>query len=42
VRFTTRGHGPLLVCAYSRYVTDDAAYASTRVTVYKPAKKRRR
>jgi hypothetical protein len=42
VRFTTRGHGPLLVCAYSRYVTDDAAYASTRVTVYKPSKKRRR
>jgi hypothetical protein len=30
------GFGPLLVCAYSKYVTDDAAYASTQVQI-KPA-----
>jgi hypothetical protein len=32
------GFGPLLVCAYSKYVTDDAAYASTQVQI-KPADK---
>jgi hypothetical protein len=30
------GFGPLMVCAYSKYVTDDAAYASTEVRI-KPA-----
>jgi hypothetical protein len=30
------GFGPLLVCAYSKYVTDDAAYATTQVQI-KPA-----
>ena len=33
VPFTPRGGGTLLVCAYSEYVTDDAAWASTEAVV---------
>jgi hypothetical protein len=32
------GFGPLLVCAYSRFVTDDAAYGSTEVHIAPAAK----
>jgi hypothetical protein len=35
LRWTPHGAGALLVCAYSMYVTDDAAYASTQVRVVK-------
>jgi hypothetical protein len=33
VPFTPGGSGSLLVCAYSEYVTDDAAWASTETTI---------
>jgi hypothetical protein len=32
------GFGPLLVCAYSKFVTDDAAYGSTEVRIAPAAK----
>jgi hypothetical protein len=41
LRFTPRGHGPMLVCAYSKYITDDAAHASTRAQIAKPPPKKR-
>jgi hypothetical protein len=34
--FTPAGSGSLLVCAYSMFVTDDAAYASTQVRIAPP------
>jgi hypothetical protein len=34
--FTPGGSGTLLVCGYSRYVTDDAAWGSTQVTIAAP------
>ncbi len=37
VPFTPEGTGRLLVCAYSEYVTDDAAWASTQASITKPA-----
>jgi hypothetical protein len=36
LRFTPGGHGPLLVCAYSLYITDDAAHGSAKVQIAPP------
>jgi hypothetical protein len=36
LRFTPGGFGPLLVCVYSMYITDDAAYGSTEVQIAPP------
>jgi hypothetical protein len=41
LRWTPGGPGRLQVCAYSMYVSDDAAYASTQVRVVKRAPRRR-